>query len=179
MQRLCGAGMRCSDCAAAMDAGAVTQLHANDLYACLSLVLQRCVAKPNCALVSLQTLVIAALRTKIHTLGPKQASCDKFNQVRAQFQLSLSPRAAAAHITALLAATHAGQQASSSYEFAYSYRKQTQNAASETKSRFRHCHAAPAPLRHGVDRHRVGRTPDAGGPPGRPGATMLRRSGLR
>ena len=111
MQRLCGAGMRCSDCAAAMDAGAVTQMHANDFYACLSLVLQRFCGKfcqANCALVSLQTLVIAALRTKIHTLGPKQASCDKFNQVRAQFQLSLSPRAAAAHITALLASNTRG-----------------------------------------------------------------------
>ena len=165
-------GMRCSDCAAAMDEGDVAPMHAHDLYACLSLVCKRFW---DCALVSLHTLVIAALRTKIHTLGPKQASCDKFNQVRAQFQLSLSPRAATAHITALLAATHAGQQASSSYEFAYSYRKQTQNAASETKSRFRHCHAAPAPLRHGVDRHRVGRAADAGGPPGRPGATVLRR----
>ena len=71
-----------------MDAGAVTQLHANDLYAWFVAGLQRCVAKPNCALVSLQTLVIAALRTKIHTLGPKQASCDKFNQVRAQLQLT-------------------------------------------------------------------------------------------
>ena len=138
---------------------------------------------PNCALVSLRPLANLGVSGK-NPYTWAQTGLLWVIFINCVHQFHLSQREIPGALPQLFLhlcwrATHTGQQASSCYELAYAQKKHTQNAASETKSRFRNSHAAPAPLRHGVYWNCIGRAPDAGGPPGRAGAAMLRRSRLR
>ena len=69
---------------------ALSQMQMHDLYAWFVAGFAAAVAETACALVSLQTLVIAARTQDASThLGAIQVSCAlSFNQVRAQFHLS-------------------------------------------------------------------------------------------